>query len=641
MKVFRKLAKNILFKIVLGIVALSFILFGVAEFISGMPNSWVIKVGDEKIGLKAFQQALDLDRRIIRSAKGSSPEIEQYLASNRFSQDVSNRMARRLFIEKISHEIGTSGSKKLILKTVAQDQNFQNNDGKFDHNKFKTFLANKGLDEDRYIKEVSNEISAEMIIGTIGLVSPVNFKNAVELETFNRETRVADTLYLSKNIVKDFTPPSPEEIQKHYNDNKSKFKTSEYRNVSYIVVDSKSFEKKISVSEDEILKYYQDNLATIYTTPESKNYLHLSFEEEKSAQEFEKKLQSFNDSIELKNNFIKFASSDRQKKLEEITLNNITKNSLPEPISKAIENLQINQLSKIVKSEIGYHLFLPISINPQKQLTLLEAKNRIFDKIFTEKKSKIIQETIASINDSLMVAKSLDDIALKHEVKINNLPFAISASGLDPKNSEIIEIKKLTDFSKNAFSSKPNQPTKLFNSSDPGVFYALEVKNIVPSYQPELSEIKNQIIQELTDKIKTESLVKLSQKIHQEINANPSQAFIIASKYGAKFERNKTFPRTLYLDLGNNKMPYKNQFLTDLFNTSVGKVTPLADNGQNEFMIGIVRDIKKAELSSEDIVNTKNKAVEIFASDIMMEYNDYLQKKYPVEVNKKFFTQNS
>ena len=640
MKAFRKLAKNIFFKIVLGLVALSFVAFGVAEFITGMPNSWVLKVGNKKIGLKAYQNAMELDKKIIRSAKGSSPEIENYLNSNKFNQDVSNRLVRRLLIEKISNEIGATGSKKLILKTVADDSNFKNSEGKFDHDKFKKFLANNGLDEDRYIQEVSNEISAEMIIGSIGLVSPVNFKTALEFEAFNQEKRIADTLYINKSAVKENFNPSEQEIEKFYSENKTKYLTPEYRDVSYLEIDTKLFEKNITASDEEINKYYQDNLSTAFTIPENKDMLHLSFEDEKSAQQFEAKIKS-STSEELKNNFIKFAKSDKQKKLEDITLKAITKNSLPEQISQELNSLKINELSKIIKSEIGFHLFVITNINPQSQIALNEAKGKIFDKIIAEKKSKFTQELATKINDELLIAKSIEEVASKYQLKTKNIS-AISLNESNKLANKNPEIKNLIDFSKNAIASKINQPSKLFQTQEPNKFYALEVKKITASYQPELAEVKNKIIEEIVDNLKIVALKDLVKKIHQEISANPSQAFAIASKYGLKFEKNKTYPRKLYIDLGNNgKMPYENQFLNDLFTTAIGKTTPLSENSQNEFVMAIVRNIKEAELSSQEVVNAKKTAVETFANDIMMEYNDYLQKKYPIEVNKKFFTQNS
>lgn len=115
----------------------------------------------------------------------------------------------------------------------------------------------------------------------------------------------------------------------------------------------------------------------------------------------------------------------------------------------------------------------------------------------------------------------------------------------------------------------------------------------------------------------------------------------IASKNGLKVERNKTYPRNLYIDLGSSKMPYKNQFLEELFLAKLGSSTPAVSSSQSEYLIGIVRNINPAKLASNEVIEAKKRAVEIFANDIMMEYNDYLQKKYPIEINSKYFGQKS
>ena len=285
MNLFRRLAKNIFFKIVLSIVGLSFVLFGISDFITGMPNSWVLKIDNEKFGVNSFEKAVELDRKVIRSVKGSTPEIENYLNSEKFKSDVANRLTRKVLIQKISNEIGAFGSKKLILKTVAEDANFQDKDGKFDHAKFSNFLKNNGLDEERYIQEVSNEVSAEMIVQSFAMASPVNFKNALELEEFNQEKRVTDVVKITKENVRGISSPNEEDIAKFYEEKKSIYKTKEFRKVAYFEVDPKAFANAVTVEEVDAKKYYDEN-PTLFSVEENKDFYHMLFEKKDQAQEF-------------------------------------------------------------------------------------------------------------------------------------------------------------------------------------------------------------------------------------------------------------------------------------------------------------------------------------------------------------------
>ena len=641
MNLFRRLAKNIFFKIVLSIVGLSFVLFGISDFITGMPNSWVLKIDNEKFSVNSFEKAVELDRKVIRSVKGSNPEIENYLNSEKFKSDVANRLIRKVLIQKISNEIGAFGSKKLILKTVAEDVNFQDKDGKFDHEKFSNFLKNNGLDEERYIQEVSNEVSAEMIVQSFSMASPVNFKNALEVEEFNQEKRVTDVIKITKDNVRGITAPNDEEITKFYEEKKSIYKTKELRKVAYFEVDPKTFENEVKVEEVDAKKYYDGN-PTLFSVEENKDFYHMLFEKKEQAQEFYQKITSALDPTKsnIKEQFVKISKDSHKKTLKDIALERVTKNALPAEISNAISGLKINELSTVIESKLGFHVFLLNNLNEKKQIAFDEVKDKIMEKLIAEKKEKSIQESIAKINDSLMIAKSLKEVADKFNLNITTSSL-ISDEGKNTNNVEALETKVLADFTKNTFTIKKGQPSKIFSNEKNGKYYALQIEEIVESKIPDLAEIKSKIIADIIDQRKQSELGKLAQQIQKEVAENPAKILSIAGKYGLATERSKIFPRIFYIDLGSSKMPYKNPLLEEIFAIKVGESTKAISSSPEEYLIAFVREIKKVKLGAEEAVQAKKKAVDMFANDIMFEYNEYLQKKYPIELNQKFFGKKS
>jgi peptidyl-prolyl cis-trans isomerase D len=638
---FRRLAKNIFFKIVLSIVGLSFVLFGISDFITGMPNSWVLKIDNEKFSVNSFEKAVELDRKVIRSVKGSNPEIENYLNSEKFKSDVANRLVRKVLIQKISNEIGAFGSKKLILKTVAEDANFQDKDGKFDHAKFSNFLKNNGLDEERYIQEVSNEVSAEMIVQSFSMASPVNIKNALEVEEFNQEKRLTDVIKITKDNVRGITAPNDEEITKFYEEKKSIYKSKEFRKVAYFEVDPKTFENAVKVEEVDAKKYYDDN-PTLFLVEENKDFYHMLFEKKEQAQEFYQKITSTLDPTKsnIKEQFVKISKDLHKKTLKDIALERVTKNALPAEISNAISGLKINELSTVIESKLGFHVFLFHNLNEKKQIAFDEVKSKIMEKLIAEKKEKSTQESIAKINDSLMIAKSLKEVADKFNLIITTSSL-INDEGKNANNVEALETKALADFTKNSFTLKKGQPSKIFSNEKNGKYYALQIEEIVESQIPNLAEIKSKIIADIIDQKKQSELGKLAQQIQKEVAENPAKILSIAGKYGLATERSKIFPRIFYIDLGSSKMPYKNPFLEEIFAIKVGESTKAISSSPEEYLIAFVREIKKAKLGAEETIQAKKKAVDMFANDIMFEYNEYLQKKYPIELNQKFFGKKS
>ena len=203
MHIFRRLAGNILFKIFLAILALSFVFFGVSGFILGNPNSWVVKVGNTTVGLNTFNKSMQNERERILAAN-KSEEAMKYLDSDQFKSDVLGRTVNRIMIEKLHDDFGIEASRKLILEMVAKDSNFKNKEGKFDREAFKKFLAKNGLNEEKYVSEVANDITATMIIQTMSMAAPINYAMLLEEENFKQEKRIADVITISdKDVHRD------------------------------------------------------------------------------------------------------------------------------------------------------------------------------------------------------------------------------------------------------------------------------------------------------------------------------------------------------------------------------------------------------------------------------------------------------
>ena len=636
MNAFRKLAKNIFFKIILAIVGLSFVTFGISSFLIDMPNSWVLKVGGEKISLKAFEKALDLDKAIIRSNKGSSEEIEKYLNSEGFKSEVANRLIRKTIIKKIGSDIGAYGSKKIILKNVAEDKNFQDKDGKFDKEKFTNFLQNNGLNEDIYVNEVLGEVSAQMIFGSLTSILPVNYKNFNEREEFNKEKRVVDLISISKNDVKNFENPTQNDVAEFYNNNKKKFVTNEFREVKIVELDKKNLNLQSEVSNQEMEAYYNQNIKTLFTSAESRDYYHLMLDDEKLAQEFQQKIVTFNNSTNVKSEFAKMAKILHKKSLKDITIEKITKATLPLEIADKINNLQINQVSEVVKSKIGFHIFLLNNINPERQASFAEVKSEILQKISLQKQEKIVEEQIAKINDALLASKSLDEVANKFNLAIKKVDLSFNENGSSVEGKEVVQTKIYKDLVKNSFSLKINQPSKLFLNSDDKL-YAIEVVKIHPARDLELTEVNDKIMQNLIEQRKIAGLGKLVKEAFLEIEKSPQMAVAIGFNKGFKVEKNKEFQRLNFVDVGESKMPIKNEIIDEIFATKIGNVTKAVALTQDLYVIALVKNSKLSKLSAQEEIDAKNNAVNEFAQDIILEYNDYLAKKFPIKVNEKFF----
>ncbi|MBU6140271.1 MAG: SurA N-terminal domain-containing protein [Proteobacteria bacterium] len=632
MQFFRKLANTIFFKIILSFVALSFVLFGVSSFILGSPNNWVAKIGGDEISSNQLNSALRADREVILASSGNSEEALKYLESDRFKSDVLGRLVNQVMVKKLSDDFDISASKKIILESIAKDPSFKNESGKFDRKKFEEFLKKNGLNEERYVSEIASGISARMILQSFSLAAPISDQVVARVEGFNQEKRVADVITISAKNITNIAKPTEEELQKFFAENQSQYILPERRKVSYLSFTKKDFAKDLVISDQEILAEYEKDKEQ-FTKPETRSFYHVVFDKEEDAKNFLQKLEASSgaDKSKLKPEFEKLAKSLLKKGAKEISMLNISQRDLIAQIADQVFKLGLNEKSQVIQSPLGFHVFLLNEIKQPQLMPFAEVKNAIKVKLAQGREEKVLQEKISAIDDFLLTSNSLSDAAKKFNLKLS-APVLV-----EEKGSEISEIKSLANFAANAFALKEKQVSKIFQSEISGGFYALFVEEILPSKQLELVEAKSKVIEDLLGAKRREALLDLAKKIEEELKENPNSIAQVAAKYRAKFDKSREFPRIFYLNFQGRQIPYQDQFSKYLFATKVGEATSVASQSEDQFVIGVLREIKKSPLNQIQLEQVKAKAADEFRNEVMSEYNAYLLSRYPVKTNDKVF----
>jgi parvulin-like peptidyl-prolyl isomerase len=79
------------------------------------------------------------------------------------------------------------------------------------------------------------------------------------------------------------------------------------------------------------------------------------------------------------------------------------KGELPEPFERAILRLRPGEISKPVKSDLGYHLFLAEERVRAHQQRFFEVKDQIFEKILADKENQAIRSYLDDIKNKLKI----------------------------------------------------------------------------------------------------------------------------------------------------------------------------------------------------------------------------------------------
>lgn len=637
MQSFRKLTKNLAFKVILGVVALSFVFFGISSFILGGSTNWVAKIGSKTISYSTLQKAMKDNREMILSSYGNNEQALAYLESEQFVSDSLGRIINQQMVKNLSQEFDISANKKTVLENIAKDKNFNGADGKFSQDKFNEFLKKNGINEEIYVSEIINQISMTMIIQTMEIAAPVSSQKIIDVIEFNEEKREVDLVSLVQKNLKKLENVSDSEVEKYYKDNKKQFTIPDLRKISYAKINAKDLlSASTEVSDEEVVKEYEKN-KSLYRTPQSRDFFHIVFDKEQEAKDFVSKLEA-SKKDEIKTAFLKLAKELKKKELKDIELVKTQQNQLTSETKEKAFSLKLNELSKPIKSALGYHIFLVNSITQESEKTLAQAKDDIKKKLIEQKQIGATDKKITDLDSDLLAGKALTEILNKNKItaqidQVNIEKSGKTDQGQEPfgEDSEVI--------AKSIFDLKKDQNSKLISAKNSQVYYAIHLSEIIPSNVVEFEKVKDEISKKLQIDKNQEALKNFANEVAKEISDNPSELDKIVAKHKLKIEKNRLMPRAFVVNYQGRQFPYKSPLLDKIFALELSQNTEAVAEGEG-YSIAILKKIQKPKITKEVVEEVAKTSQQMFRSDIMQQFNNYLLKKYPVAVNEKIFKKN-
>lgn len=163
--------------------------------------------------------------------------------------------------------------------------------------------------------------------------------------------------------------------------------------------------KDEKVSEEEIKKYYDENIK-LFEHPREYKVYSILIKDEKKAKEI------YNDIASNKITFTEAAkkySEDPNTKDKGGELGFITQGYLPEEVEKVTFSLPLNQVSKPIKTEEGYYITKVTEIKEAYTTPYFQAKTEIEEKLLYDKRSKVFSKWLEDQLNKAKIEKDFSD----------------------------------------------------------------------------------------------------------------------------------------------------------------------------------------------------------------------------------------
>ncbi len=399
-------------KIMLGLIALTFIGFG-ASTVAAPGSDYIVKVGDEKISTQNVQAAVR----------------EEGLESN---QDALTVLTDRAYLYEGARAMGINVSLEQLKQVIMDDKGFQDENGRFNEQKFRNFLAQSGLTEDQLIENLRRQFELQNVANLAAngnIVSSQQLERIAKLMQAEREIRTAvvDPRNFAAGIKVDDAA-----LKAYYDKDKSKYLIPKAVKFEYIELSAKTLADRQTVSEEEVKKAFAEQQSSAQPKQEVS---HIMFALTQGGDKAKIKAEAEKVLAEAKaapDNFAALAqkySQDTATAQSGGALGVVDKSSaLPEEFKAAIAKLNKGDIA-LVESTAGFHIVR--ITNTQDQQSFDEAKASLE----AELKQKKAQQALAQMRQTLSQTTFDFPDSLKAAAEKTGLPIQSHNEWLSRQNA--------------------------------------------------------------------------------------------------------------------------------------------------------------------------------------------------------------
>ena len=220
-------------KVLITILAFSFVGWGVAEWVFGnvLSDTTLVRVGPEKVSVQQYN--LERTRQLANMTKDEMRNVYiDPVAAQKFQNDIISKLTTQTMVENRGRDMGFIVSDRRIAREIREYPEFQE-DGQFSALKFDTVLRNSGYSEAEFAEILRANVLRSMVLGA--MAAPIKTPTFATNAMYNARYAARDIEYTTIKFD-DFKvgKPSDDDLRKFYESHPQTVEES--RTASYVLI---------------------------------------------------------------------------------------------------------------------------------------------------------------------------------------------------------------------------------------------------------------------------------------------------------------------------------------------------------------------------------------------------------------------
>jgi peptidyl-prolyl cis-trans isomerase D len=625
LSVLRKGATTWLAKILIGLLILSFAVWGVQGLIQTQGQTELAKVGEIEVS------RLDYERLYPTVVNEWNTRLKQRLSRDQLRafdipSQVKFRLINQAVVDNHAKELALGVSDDAIGDAIKNDRQFQDQAGNFNKELLKQILRSERISEQGYFDTQRNSALRTQVTSLFTQKKRIP-KVLIDSLYHYREDKVeAEYFVVPTKGIKKAAAPTDAQLKEFYNLSKSAYRAPEFRKVALFSLSLEDLKKKAVLSEEDVNKTYEVRKKR-FNSPENRSYSQIVFDNMEQALEAHKALNSGKKFDEVAKEFGKDKKAD--------AVGPVTKKSMADPkLAKAIFDVKDGEYTAPVEGTFAITIAKVTKTVAAVEKTLKDVRPQIESYLREIAARKEVRKLFDRVEDLRASGMSIADVAKEMGGK-SILIDAISSKsqGLDGK--AVKDLPASPKFIKSVFASAIGDDTVSVRHADGGYIW-FDVLEITPTRIKPQDEVKDALSKAWTTRENKKLATEYAASLEKEIQDGKSFADV-AKSLKAKVIQVKPVGRGAVVE----DIP---AFFTNrLFTVKTGGIASGLDASNKNWLIVKVKKHDPAKTTGPAYdayaIKLENELQEEMTNDLVTQYLEGAKEFFGVSENKQLFNQ--
>jgi peptidyl-prolyl cis-trans isomerase D len=461
-------------KLLMGLLVISFGIWGVSGQFAGYGAGTLATVGDVEVSVPDFARRYQQVQRLSQqSGREVSPEqvLDQMILNAALTDEAQG------------YNLGVSDAH--VARVIAEDASFRGPNG-FDRAIFQAILQNSGIDRDDYVRDIRDSLVREQIATSLNAGVDVPQPLVEALYRFQNEERTISFVDVDATAIEPVGTPDASTLQAYFDENLQRFRAPEYRKLGILTLNPAAAADPAAVTEEAIAAEYETRKASL-TRPERRRIEQLRLPTREAAEAALQKIQGG----------AEFAAVAQESQVARENLDQGLKTRaefLDPAVAEAAFAAELNVVVPVLEGALEPSLIRVTEIEPGAVTPLAEIAPRLRQDLAARTAREEIRSLYDQIEDERAGGATLAEIAAKLELPYRVVE-GVAQDGTAPDGSPVADLPAGGQLVKEAFESDvgvENNPLRA--GDDTNVFY--DVLEVTPERDRTLDEAREEVMKE-------------------------------------------------------------------------------------------------------------------------------------------------